>query len=638
MLTEWQAVFAPVPHTQADDADELAERAVASTPLELAGLSARALSAIEPLGVLTVGDLAALDPVRLNRLPGAADATRREVKSRANAWRIRLRGKAPDEPADTADALPGPTAAAELLTAALTGGRTTLRNRAARGILGVDDALDAFIAPGELGPALQASRPRGPQLIDEMQQVWADHAASRALLDAIGRVVVDGLDNLGGVASTAELTELVLAALPGPVDASGSNNRICAGLLRVALDRLAALKLAGAADQPLVPRRRRDGRLSTIAIRPDLTVAAEAVGRRADQLVEQSRATAGDPLIAERRAAILLRPVFDERLDPDARGETQLDDARLVRLAVALSTHAALAGDGSLHHRDLLAIDALRIALSGLAPSEQISTQELRDRVRARFPAIAPLPDRSRGLDELVERAGLSLVYDDATRLYRSRQYSAQTTGLPTRVSMHPTPTILRTGSQLEHRLAESTRARSFLALGVPAGRYEQAITALRAGHGVTVVDATGVLITAMRRQATELGLPWDTVTAGDAAESGSRAAAGLASLVTRTISAVHEAIDSAAKTRNGPVLITEAAPLARYGQLSGMTRWSDLTAPRSAAIWLIIPQLHGATGALLDGKPVPLGAPGQFITLDEEWLTAMTTPTTVVHAENVTS
>ncbi|MGI8417892.1 MAG: protein kinase domain-containing protein, partial [Nakamurella sp.] len=83
MHAEWRAAFAPVPHTQPDDADELAASAVPTTPLARSGLSARALSAIEPLRVRTVGEFVALDPVRLNRLPGAADATRREVKSRA---------------------------------------------------------------------------------------------------------------------------------------------------------------------------------------------------------------------------------------------------------------------------------------------------------------------------------------------------------------------------------------------------------------------------------------------------------------------------------------------------------------------------------------------------------------------------
>ena len=42
---------------------------------------------LEPYGVATVGDLVAVDPVRLNRLSGVAEATRREVKSRARQWR-----------------------------------------------------------------------------------------------------------------------------------------------------------------------------------------------------------------------------------------------------------------------------------------------------------------------------------------------------------------------------------------------------------------------------------------------------------------------------------------------------------------------------------------------------------------------
>lgn len=626
MLAEWSAIFAPVPHTKPDNADQLADEAVVSTQLERAGLSARALSALEPLNVRTVGELIILDPVRLNRLHGAADVTRREVKSRANAWRTRLRASVSrDRTGLGSDTLPGPTAAVNLLLAALPGAATTLRNRAARGIFGIDGGLDAFVAPGELGPGLEASRPRGPQLIDEMQQVWADSAECRALLDAIGQVVVSGLDDLGGVAAVAEMADLVLSALPGPLDGSEPSNRHGAGLLRVTLDRLAALKLAGAVDQPLVPRRRRDGRLSTIAIRPDLNIAAEAAGRIADELVEIARGLSGDPLIAVQRAAAQLRLGFDKRLDPDRRDETHIDDNRLVRLAAALSTYAVVAGDGSLHHRDLYPDVALGLALSGLAPSEQISSQELRDRVRARFPGIAPLPDRSHGLDKLIEQAGVPLIYDEATRLYRSRQYGTVTPGLPTRVTMRPRVATVSTRSHLDRRLAESVRARSFLAIGVPASRYEIAIQALQNRLGAIVVDITEVLVTAMRRQAVQLGLPWETVTASDAAESGSRAAAGLANLVSRTIPAVHDAIAAQAGTGDGPVLITEAAPLSRYGQLNGLTRWSDLTAPRPAAIWLLIPQLHGTTGGLLDGKPVPLGAPGQFITLDEEWFTAMT-------------
>ena len=87
MLAAWQAIFQPVPKTVPDDAEELAAKATPSTPLEQAGLSARALSAIEPLAVTTVGDLVAVDPVRLNHLSGVAAATRSEIKARARQWR-----------------------------------------------------------------------------------------------------------------------------------------------------------------------------------------------------------------------------------------------------------------------------------------------------------------------------------------------------------------------------------------------------------------------------------------------------------------------------------------------------------------------------------------------------------------------
>ena len=83
----------------------------------------------------------------------------------------------------------------------------------------------------------------------------------------------------------------------------------------------------------------------------------------------------------------------------------------------------------------------------------------------------------------------------------------------------------------------------------------------------------TQVLIDAMRAQAAEVGLGWDMVQAADAAPPGSRDAAGLSVLVQRSLPAVDAAIEAARRgsrpkvTR--PVLLTEIAPLARYGHLT---------------------------------------------------------------------
>ena len=136
----------------------------------------------------------------------------------------------------------------------------------------------------------------------------------------------------------------------------------------------------------------------------------------------------------------------------------------------------------------------------------------------------------------------------------------------------------------------------------------------------------TQVLIDAMRAQAAEVGLPWDLVQAADAAPAGSRDAAGLAALVQRSLPAVEDAITAAlsgAPDGTRPVLLTEIAPLARYGHLAMLSRWTDLAARRPQAIWVLVPQLPGSAGAIIDRRPLPLAAPGQFFRLDAEWIDA---------------
>ncbi len=108
MLAEWRLVFAPVARTVPDAA--AAERAAAAEPttsLADAGMSARALSALEPFAVATVGDLVAVDPVRLNRLSGVAEATRQEVKALARQWRETF-GAAITGRGQERQAVPGP--------------------------------------------------------------------------------------------------------------------------------------------------------------------------------------------------------------------------------------------------------------------------------------------------------------------------------------------------------------------------------------------------------------------------------------------------------------------------------------------------------------------------------------------------
>ena len=632
MLAAWRSVFAPVPRTVPDNADECAAAAEPPTPLAEAGLSARALSALEPYGVVTVGNLVAVDPVRLNRLSGVAEATRREVKARARQWRdtfgsaVTGRGPGrPNPPGPDGVGGPDPAAAAELLLAHAGTARAASRRALARLVLGLDPGLDPFASQHELAVALGVTRGRVAQQASALQDGWADHPACRDLLDTIAATARRALADVGGVATVDELADSVRAEMPPPdtVDAAPSA-RIGAGLLRLALDRAQALSRADAGDEQ-VSARRRDGRIVLLAADPALLDPAEALGRTADDLVAQARA-AGDPLVPAGRGAQPLRDSW-ARAAAGVPAAAGLGDGRLLRLAAALARDAVLSGSNELYHRDLSVTDALALALKGAGGTQAVTAHEIRDRVRARFPALPPLPDRPR-LDQLIADAGLGLVYDDAEHGYRWPTRAADTKSLASRqatITAPPGPQLVN-GGRSGHRLAESAATRSFLALGVDADRADRAVEALTGRFGAAIVDVTGVLIDAMRAQAAEVGLPWDLVQAADAAPPGSRDAAGLAALVQRSLLAVTDAIAAAvsgAPDGTRPVVVTEIAPLARYGHLAMLSRWTDLAARRPQAIWVIVPQLPGSQGAIVDKRPLPLAAPGQFFRLDAEWIDA---------------
>jgi serine/threonine protein kinase len=632
MLAAWQAAFVPVPKTVPGDADERAAAADPATPLAGAGLSARALSALEPYGVTTVGDLIAVDPVRLNRLSGVAEATRREVKTRARQWRDRfgasIIGRGPDRRAVSdsgGPTFPDPVTAAELLLSHAGTARAASRRAAARLLLGLDPGLDPFSSQNELSVVLAVTRARVAQQVASLQDGWAAHPACRDLLDTVAETARQALADFGGVATVNELAGVIRAALP-PTDATAdaaSPTRIAAGLLRLALDRAQALHRAEAGEEQLATRRR-DGRIALLATDAALLDPAEVLGRTADDLVAQAR-SAGEPLVPAARAAQRLRDAWVRACAGLIVSPAALSDARLLRLAAELAQDAVLSGSNELYHRDLSLTDALALALRGAGGNQAVAPHEIRDRVRARFPALPSLPERPR-LDQLIDQARLGLVYDESQHGYRWPTRTADTKGLTSRQATITTSAgpQLVSGGRSGHRLAESAATRSFLALGVDADRTDRAIEALVGRFGAVVVDVTQVLIEAMRAKAAEVGLPWDMVQAADAAPQGSRDAAGLAALVQRSLSAIDASIDvalSGMPEGTRPVLLTELAPLARYGHLPMLSRWTDLAARRRQAIWVLVPQLSGTRGAIIDKRPLPLAAPGQFFPLDAEWI-----------------
>lgn len=633
MRTAWNAIFRKVGRGASDTEDKVAAATVDST-LEEAGLSARAISALKP-GIRTVADLLALDSAQVNRLLAKeTKSTKQEIHKRIKNWRKefgqQLNGRRRHDGDSTN--LADPIAVAQLLARTAKQPRAATREKAVRLLLGLDEGLDAFATQHELAKAVGTSAPRGHQLIKELQDTWSKQEDPRTRLDQLVDLLVRTLSSLGGVATVETLTSEILAALPDlPPHAIEQGERVAAGLLRLALDRYNEHERAETEER--LAKRRHDGRLALLAREPLLLDAAEAAAQRASTLVAEA-AAAGESLVTQQRAAREIRPCFDRAFTAGSSDVTatppSMTDLRMVRLAAQTSRNTALSARGELHARDLSASTAIRLALAGLAEAAELAPDELTARVRARFPQLAPLPTRP-DLDAVVEESGIGLRFADG--VYRSPHAErSSTTGLPPRVASvvpEQTQETLGRSDYLGATLSGSISARSFLALGVDVRRSDEvdrATRTLASRYEATVLDVTGLLIDEMQSLVTsQVKLTWEMVRSADAAQPGSREAQGLRALVERVLPTLGERIDDEVfggdRAGAGPLILTELSPLARYGHLNMVARWSDLAARRARAVWTVLPQLSWMRGALVDSKPLQLGSNGQFVELDAEWL-----------------
>ena len=109
---------------------------------------------------------------------------------------------------------------------------------------------------------------------------------------------------------------------------------------------------------------------------------------------------------------------------------------------------------------------------------------------------------------------------------------------------------------------------------------------------------------------------------AADAEPAASRAGQGVRAVAAQAVPGVLAAGEHAlADDSDAPLLLTDASLLSRYGFLPRLATWIDLATARSRAVWLVVPQLHANQGPVVDGRPLPLSAPSQFVALPPDWI-----------------
>lgn len=629
MLVEWRACF-PTSSVPPADADQLAEQATEDTPLTQAGLTPRAISALEQLKVVTVGDLAQVDALRLNRLPGVASATREEVKLRARAWRAKFgRRNRAWRVVDGRTLLPGPHECADVLLAAARKGRRDRAVELVSLLLGVVGTVDPNATQAELAAALTppVTRGRVSQLLGALQERWASDAAALSLLTQLTETVQQRLTELGGVATFDELAHhLMTLMVADPSTDEATYLRLAEGLLRCTMERETARERAEGPDSEEGAGwlfRRREGRPLLVAVRDDLLDLAEALARRADALIDAAAHT--DALVPAERAAEQLGAILGQATP--ARAADTYDGLReghrLAHLAALMSHHTGASAAGELHYRGLSARAALAHALPAIVAGQLYPSSELRERVRARFPQLAPLPQRP-SLDAIVDGIGQGLHYDEAARGYRApAAVGKDTTGLDSRLATTVSVATQTTGpGAVGQRLIDSSRSHSFIALGMDAPLHDRLADVLTTHFDAVSLNLAHTLMDALRRTASQAGIDWGVVVDADAEKPGTRAQAGLHALVGRSLSTVSDAVEAALDSSEGrPVALLDASLLARYGALDLLSGWMDLATRRPSAVWLLVPQLHGNLGPMVDGHSLPLTAPNQFVSVPRDWI-----------------
>jgi hypothetical protein len=298
---------------------------------------------------------------------------------------------------------------------------------------------------------------------------------------------------------------------------------------------------------------------------------------------------------------------------------TAVDETRLPQLAAAASGTAAANGRGEIYPVGLAPVRALAAVSPAL--SNGVTVRQLEERVRSRFPEAAPLPARP-GLDEVLREAGLLLTWDGQRYAPPSR---GDSTVFPSRTR---TRTRIVDGAALpaeladvEAKLVTCLQTAAFLTIAVDPDRLDEATAALVKRFGVTAYDVTRELLASMRREA-EIGkVVWDVVLRADRPDAPPAHAARLRQLVGQAAKPVERHLAEGP----APLLLTEAAPLARYGRLATLEELADRTTRRPAARWLLVPA-DGGGPPKLDGRPAPISS--GWLRLPNDWITHTTSAT----------
>ena len=610
MRRAWDAVFAKPATLPAEMA---IARITRDTPVGAAALSPQVLAVLERLGAATVGAATDLSPAQVTWLPGIGTATRRKLREELDKLAAQVREATREQPTE-------PTlldrVAAELVP-------ESVDRALAEALLGLGESDGgAWTSVRDAAKILRREQRAVRGSMSELERHWVGLNGMRELRDAVAEII----ESVGGVASARHCATALLDFKGSTVE-EPLRSRLAEAVVRAAIDaELADPDLDG--DPRLVYSRERHGIL--IAAGPshvgqgpstaDRLEWAARLGRAADQLA------GADPLPVPASVIDSLRAVQP----PGTTDPSLVFPERLVDVAVIASQTAAATSRLEIYPRGLDAARALRLAAGTLYGVNDITPEEVAERVAARFPEASLLPGRPE-LDALLAAVGVPLRWDEDTARYQGR--IAEAHGL---TSLRASPTSsLSTSSRpmsraswrrledravaADDRLCRSVEAGGWLVLSVPPRWLARASQCL-AAQPVARIDVEATMLTGMRQFAAQHNVQWATVLAADATDRNSRDWQNLSRVVDAGLATVRAAIDA-----SGPaVFLVNAGVLARYDspmldELRDTVRTATAESPLDT-VWLLVPWADQDLPPMLDNNAIPVMG-NQWLPLPQEWI-----------------
>ena len=315
---------------------------------------------------------------------------------------------------------------------------------------------------------------------------------------------------------------------------------------------------------------RRVGGKIVVACLQELALYAEKLGQAADLLAE------GDPLASPIR---VFQELYEVQQPPQPHGCQPFSNERLLNLAAAMSRQAAVSSRQEVYPRGMAAERALRLgigAFSGLGVGDTekgFSIEQIRDRVKSRYPEAEPLPDRPE-LDALLHKVGLDVRWDAEAKLYQRRERAVLFTSgssVPRRLStatsarhVDVTPDVADARA-FEERLKHAHNDGGFLVLTVRPSRMRWAEAELLRRFDLERVSFDHLLFDVLREEAKELEADWTIIEQADGADPASQDWKNLLHLIGR----VEPKIVSRLAARREHLLLVNPGMIARYDLMS---------------------------------------------------------------------